>query len=95
MNTENIITSEVIYEVVKKLTGRINPVGESNEDAERFKNLDVRIELIDMLLSDIKGVSKSFGMYEASVKKIGVKAKKFLEDLEVDVTQHNFDIMDV
>jgi hypothetical protein len=33
-------TPEQIYEIIQKLIGKIRPVGESNQDAERLKNID-------------------------------------------------------
>lgn len=46
-----------IYDIVKKLVGPINPVGETNTDDERFKNLKVMTELVDELLTDIDTVA--------------------------------------
>ena len=41
------------YDVVRKLIGKISPVGESNEDADRFKNLEELTLMIENLITDI------------------------------------------
>ena len=40
-----------MYEVVTKLVGPINPVGETRRDAERLENLKVMGELVGALIS--------------------------------------------
>ncbi|GAI86093.1 unnamed protein product, partial [marine sediment metagenome] len=42
---------EILYTVVKKLIGNINPVGETNTDNERFENLKIICELTNKLLT--------------------------------------------
>ena len=39
-----------VYDVVKKLIGPIEPVGESHTDEKRFENLKALTELVDSLL---------------------------------------------
>ena len=48
-----------IYEVVTKLVGRINPVGETETDNERYENLKVMCELVEKLIVDIDNVGYS------------------------------------
>lgn len=67
-----------IYDVVKKLVGPINPVGETNTDDERFKNLKVMTELVDELLTDIDTVAyKNKDSYEFSRKRAAEFAINF------------------
>ncbi len=70
-----------LHQVVLKLIGRINPVGETNEDNERFENLKEMTNLVEQLLSDIRRVSsyKDSGQY--SVQRSGEYADNFLKDL--------------
>ena len=42
-----------IYEIVKKLIGNTEPIGCSNEDANRLENLKELIKLSNMLNNDI------------------------------------------
>ena len=71
-----------IYDVVTKLVGKINPVGESNEDDRRFENLNTLTDLIDKLLSDIEYVARQNNEPEYSVSRAGKFASKFLDQIE-------------
>jgi len=46
-----------LHEIVKKLVGNINPVGETHTDNARFENLKVMTGLVDALLTDIDTVA--------------------------------------
>lgn len=71
------------YEIVKKLIGNFQPVGESNEDQIRFERLIETQALVEKLLADILNASYSANRYEASMKKIGSQAKDFLNEIEI------------
>ncbi len=68
-------------EIVKKLTGPIQPVGESNADHTRIENLDKVIELTESLLNDLIKASTNANRYEASMKSIGVRARTALREM--------------
>jgi hypothetical protein len=72
-------------DVVKKLIGKIEPVGETNIDNERFENLKDMCELVEDLITEIDQMayfnkdSKQFSVKRASeyasnflTKKIGI-----------------------
>ena len=46
-----------IYDIVMKLTGPVNPVGNSQVDADRKVNLEVLLDLTDRLLTKIDEVA--------------------------------------
>ena len=71
-----------IYDVVEKLIGKIQPVGEINEDDNRYENLKDTIDLVDILLRDIHFVAKEENRQEFSRNRAGKLAKKFLDSLE-------------
>ncbi len=72
------------YDVVKKLIGNIRPVGESNEDSNRFNNLMAMCELMDEIHSAIDEVAYDFkDDKQASVKKCCDYANKFLDKLGI------------
>ncbi len=71
------------YEVVKKLLGEINPVGESNTDAKRFENLKTTTELVDKLLFDIGHVAGCKTDQRYSMGKAGKFASLFLDMVKV------------
>jgi len=70
------------YDVIKKLIGPIQPIGESNTDEIRYKNLQETILVVDKLLADIWNVSGDSERVEASIKKAGKTAKQFLQDIK-------------
>ena len=70
-----------VYEVVNKLIGEITPVGETNEDAKRFENLEQIIILIEKLVWEIEKISEYENRVEYSMKKIGKRASEFRNEL--------------
>jgi len=73
-----------LYDIVKKLTGEINPVGEFNEDNKRFENLKVVTELVEKLIIDIDEVTIIKDRHEYSMNKAGIFAKEFLDSLGIE-----------
>lgn len=60
-----------IHEIVKKLVGPIKPIGETNTDHERYKNLKVMTELVDRLVFDIDHIIPNKDRVEYSMKRAG------------------------
>ena len=73
-----------IYEVVTKVVGPINPVGETHTDNRRFDNLEVMCDLVDRLLTDIDGVAQNKHRCEYSMKKAGVYASDFYTQIGIE-----------
>jgi hypothetical protein len=71
-----------MYDVVKKLLGEINPIGETQTDNARFENLKATVKLVDGLLFDIDRVTCNKTRHEHSMKRAGEFASKFLEDIK-------------
>ncbi len=68
-----------IHEIVKKLVGEINPIGETREDDKRFENLKVMTELVENLIADIDNVAYRYeNNYQFSMKRASKFAKEFL-----------------
>ena len=70
-------------DVVRKLVGRINPVGETHTDDERFENLKTMTILVDLLLSDLDIVASEKHRHEFSRKRAGEFASNFLDKLGI------------
>jgi len=70
-----------IHEIVKKLVGKIYPVGETNADNDRFENLKTMTELVDELLSDIYRVAQGNNRHEYSINRAGQFASSFLDEV--------------
>jgi hypothetical protein len=71
-----------VYDVVKKLIGPIEPVGEANIDNIRFENLKEMCDLVEKLLSDIQYVVSFKDCSEFSRSNAGKKAEKFLKSIK-------------
>ena len=72
------------YEVIKKLIGEVDPVGETYTDNERFENLKAVTELVDKLLTDINDVDRlNKESYQFSKKRAGIFASKFLKKIGI------------
>ena len=71
------------YDVVKKLLCEINPVGETNEDNKRFENLQETIDLVRMLIYNIREVSVNKDRHEHSMREAGFKAQSFMNELGI------------
>ena len=72
-----------LIDVVRKLIGPVDPVGETNADDQRFKNLQVLTELVDRLVFDIDQVGMQKNRAEYSRNRAGQFADKFLTDLGI------------
>ena len=72
-----------VYDVVKKLIGEIEPIGDSSVDEKRFENLKAMTELVDKLLTDIDGVASYKYRHEYSLKRAGVFANNFLDKIGI------------
>ena len=69
-----------LIDVVRKLTGPIDPIGETNADEERFENLITTLSIVESLLKDIYDVSQNKNCRAHSMKKAGMYAQKFLNE---------------
>ena len=70
-----------LYQIVQKLVGPITPVGSTEEDARRLKNLVAIEDLIDTLLQDVVRVALMAGQHQASINEAGKQAEQFLREV--------------
>lgn len=68
-------------EIVKKLVGNVEPVGETHTDDFRFENLQQMTALIDELLHEVCEVAKQKDRHEYSISKAGRHAHGFIKHL--------------
>lgn len=70
-----------LCDIVMKLVGPIEAVGETNEDARRLANLEELTGLVDGLLAKIAGAARAHTRHEASMQAIGMHAAKYLHEV--------------
>lgn len=75
-----MIDADTILEVTRNLIGNTEPYGDSVIDRERTQNLDKLIYIIDGLLYDVEKVAINKDCYEGSMRMMGEKAHKALND---------------
>lgn len=73
-----------LIDVVRKLIGPVDPVGETHTDNERFENLKQLTELVDYLVGDIDKVIVNKNRPEYSMKRAGEFAEHFLTKLGIE-----------
>ena len=79
------MNEEIIYEVIKKLIGNINPVGETHTDDERFENLKIMCNITDRLLIDIDDMAyRNSGMHQYSIKRAVTHAIDFYKTIGIE-----------
>jgi hypothetical protein len=72
------------HSIVKKLVGKIRPVGSTHIDNERFENLKELTNLVDKLLKDIDEVAgANENRPEYSMKRAGRFASDFFNKIGI------------
>ncbi len=73
-----------ILELVLKLTGPIDPVGETHVDDKRFENLKALTELTDKLLTEIDRIAYEYqNNHEFSIKRASEHCSKFYDKIGI------------
>lgn len=60
-----------IEEILKRLFGRIEPWGETNEDNKRFENIENYKVALEFIINELSSASKFKDRPEYSMQKIG------------------------
>ena len=71
-----------LFEIVMKLNGPVQPVGEHNADQTRLSNMKALTELADRILYEINRAEPAADRVEFSMKAIGVHAREFMESVK-------------
>ena len=75
---------DILYIVVKKLVGNINPIGETRTDENRLENLKMMCELVNKLLADIDDMAyRNKDMHQHSIKEAVKCANEFYSELGI------------
>ena len=71
-------SSDEIADIVMKLTGEVEPIGSHEIDTRRFDNIVLLMNVVDILIDEIQLQVPCQNSYEASAKKIGLEAVKWV-----------------
>lgn len=73
-------SSDEVADLVMKVIGEIEPVGETNTDDARFVHLQILLNTLDILIDEVTFVLPNERRYEASMKKAGKEARTWLKE---------------
>ena len=71
-----------VEEILEKLLGKIEPVGETNEDNKRYENIENYKKALNFIFGRLEKASLYADRKEYSMQKIGKECKEFLRDFE-------------
>ena len=71
-----------LYELIEKINGKIEPIGETHIDNDRFENLQRLVKLVDKLIFDINEVAGLRDREQYSLKKAGKYAFDSLKEIQ-------------
>ena len=72
---------QTINEVVLKLVGDIDPIGESSHDEKTIKNMETFIDVVDSLMGEIRRRMSYRYSPMGSVKEVGDMANEYFNAL--------------
>lgn len=70
----------LLYTVVTKLVGEIEPTGDSSIDAARYENLIYLLEFFDLILPDVVNIQKYCNIPTYSESRSGKYTRKWIKD---------------
>ena len=78
------MTADTIYEVIKKLTGDIAPVGDSAIDHVRFENVKIFIQVFNKMHMEIDDIAYRYkDSRYASERQIANECNKHLDSMGI------------
>jgi hypothetical protein len=76
-----MFTSEMLYKIIQKCNGPIDPLGDSSVDGDRLDNLETVMDLCELMLRDIESVARDKGDHRGSIARAGKVADEFLREI--------------
>lgn len=80
-------TALTVHDIVQKLIGPVEAIGEHNSDQKRLENLKALSSLAAALLCQISKASKTADRQEASMRAIGQFARAFLIEVKESINE--------
>lgn len=76
----NVFRSDEVADLVFKVIGEIEPVGETHTDDERFCHLQNLLNTLDILIDEVAFVLPCEERYEYSMQRAGQEVRRWIED---------------
>ncbi len=76
----HVFGSDEVADLVMRMIGEIEPVGETNTDNARFVHLQILLNTLDILINEVTFVLPNERRYEASMKKAGKEVRTWLKE---------------
>lgn len=73
------------YQIMEKLIGPIDPIGETNTDNARLDNLVEFMILTQKMVQKVKEISRNQNRVEYSIKRTGEYAEHCLKHIREDI----------
>ena len=73
-------SSDEVADIVFKIVGEIEPVGETNTDNARFSNLQTLLNTLDILIDEVTFVLPCENRYEYSMQRAGQEVRHWIKD---------------
>lgn len=75
-----IFSSDEVADIVMRLIGEIEPVGETYTDDVRYNHLILLLNTLDVLIDEVRFILPNIDRHEYSMNRAGQQANKWIKD---------------
>lgn len=75
-----VFSSDEVADIVFKIVGEIEPVGETHTDDARFNHLQTLLNTLDILIDEVTFVLPCENRYEYSMQRAGQEVRHWIKD---------------
>lgn len=76
----NVFSSDEVADIVFKIVGEIEPVGETHTDDARFTHLQTLLNTLDILIDEVTFVLPCENRHEYSMQRAGQEVRNWIKD---------------
>lgn len=75
-----VLSSDEVADIVFKIVGEIEPVGETYTDDARFNHLQTLLNTLDILIDEVTFLLPCEDRYEYSIQRAGQEVRHWIKD---------------
>lgn len=75
-----VFSSDEVADIVFKIVGEIEPVGETHTDDSRFNHLQTLLNTLDILIDEVTFLLPCENRYEYSMQRAGKEVRHWIKD---------------